>query len=64
MKNWRKLNLSGRPGSWEEFFRFRDRTVEADPPAFEEFLAGRRDEVPKTGAFRRIKKLKTEDWTK
>jgi len=38
--------LSRRPGSWEEFFRFRDNAMRADPRAFEEFLAERTDEVP------------------
>jgi antitoxin VapB len=38
--------LSRRPESWEEFFRFRDRAVGADPRAFEEFLAERKDEAP------------------
>lgn len=61
MKNCRKLKLLRRPGSLEEFFRFRDRAVEADPQVFEEFLAGRTDEVPKKRAFGRIKRLKTED---
>lgn len=38
--------LSRRPESWEEFFRFREEAMEADPRAFEEFLADRRDEAP------------------
>ena len=38
--------LSRRPESWEEFFRFRDNAMHADPQAFEEFLAERRDEAP------------------
>jgi len=38
--------LSRWPGSWEEFFRFRDNAMHADPRAFEEFLAERRDEAP------------------
>lgn len=38
--------LSRRPESWEEFFQFRDKAMEADRRAFEEFLAGRKDEAP------------------
>lgn len=35
-----------RPTSWKEFFRFRDKAIAADPQAFEEFLAERKDEAP------------------
>ena len=38
--------LSRRPESWEEFFRLRDEAMRADPRAFEEFLAERKDEAP------------------
>ena len=38
--------LSRRPESWEEFFHFRDKAMQADPRAFEDFLAGRKDEPP------------------
>lgn len=38
--------LSKRPQSWEEFFQFRDAASKADPQAFAEFLAERRDEAP------------------
>lgn len=38
--------LSRRPGSWDEFFRLRDEAMRADPRAFEEFLADRKDEAP------------------
>lgn len=38
--------LSRRPESWEEFFRLRDEAMKADPRAFEEFLAERKDEAP------------------
>lgn len=38
--------LSRRPESWEEFFRLRDKARQADPRAFEEFLAERKDEAP------------------
>lgn len=38
--------LSRRPESWEEFFRLRDEAMQADPRAFEEFLAERKDEAP------------------
>lgn len=54
MKNWRKLMLSRRPESWEEFFRFRDKAYEADRRAFEEFLAERKDEAPAKKAFERL----------
>ena len=38
--------LSRRPESWDEFFRLRDEAMRADPRAFEEFLAERKDEAP------------------
>jgi len=38
--------LSRRPESWAEFFQFRDQAMQADPRAFQEFLAERKDEVP------------------
>lgn len=38
--------LSRRPESWEEFLRLRDEAMRADPRAFEEFLAERKDEAP------------------
>lgn len=38
--------LSRRPESWDEFFRLRDEAMSADPRAFEEFLAARKDEAP------------------
>lgn len=38
--------LSRRPESWEEFFRFREKAMQADRKAFEEFLAVRKDEAP------------------
>lgn len=38
--------LSRRPESWEEFFRLRDEAMQADPRAFEEFLAERKDDAP------------------
>jgi antitoxin VapB len=38
--------LSRRPESWEEFFRFRDKAMKADPRAFGEFLADRKDAPP------------------
>jgi len=36
--------LSRRPDSWQDFFRLRDQAIEADPQAFKEFLADRKDE--------------------
>ena len=39
-------------------------SIEADRQAFEKFLTDRKDETLKKSAFGRIKKLKTEDWTK
>jgi antitoxin VapB len=38
--------LSRRPASWGEFFSMREEALEADPRAFEEFLANRKDEPP------------------
>jgi len=38
--------LSKRPESWEEFFRFRDEASKADPRAFGEFMAKRKDKAP------------------
>lgn len=38
--------LSKRPESWEQFFQFRDAASAADPRAFAEFLAERKDEAP------------------
>jgi antitoxin VapB len=38
--------LSKRPESWEEFFRFRDEAGKADPRAFAEFMAKRKDKTP------------------
>lgn len=38
--------LSQRPESWEEFFRLRDEAMQADPRAFEEFLAEGKDKAP------------------
>ena len=37
---------SKRPESWDEFFRIRDAAIKADPRAFAEFMADRRDEPP------------------
>lgn len=38
--------LSRRPESWQEFFRLRDEARKADPKAFSEFLADRKDKKP------------------
>ncbi|MBV8207735.1 MAG: AbrB/MazE/SpoVT family DNA-binding domain-containing protein [Acidobacteria bacterium] len=38
--------LSSRPGSWREFFKFRDCAIRMDKRAFAEFLAGRKDSTP------------------
>ena len=70
MARTKKLFRRGRthavrgPESWEEFFRFRDKAMEADRKAFEEFLAERGDEAPERRAFGRVKRLRTEDWAK
>jgi len=38
--------LSRRPASWDEFFSLREEALKADPRAFEDFLAKRKDEPP------------------
>jgi hypothetical protein len=38
--------LSRRPASWDEFFSLREEALKADPRAFEDFLANRKDEPP------------------
>ncbi len=38
--------LSKRPETWDEFFRFRDEASKADPRAFAEFMAKRKDKAP------------------
>jgi len=39
--------LSRRPASWDEFFSLREEALKADPRAFADFLANRKDEPPK-----------------
>ena len=36
--------FSERPSSWDEFFKLRDEAIKADPQAFEQFMADRRNE--------------------
>jgi len=38
--------LSRRPESWQEFFDFREKAMQADPRAFAELLAERKDDAP------------------
>jgi antitoxin VapB len=38
--------LSRRPASWDEFFSLREEALKADPRAFEDFLANRKDKPP------------------
>ena len=38
--------LSRRPASWDEFFSLREEALKADPGAFEDFLANRKDNPP------------------